>query len=98
MHHEHALDIIERYGKHVVVEKPTFMRPSQLDAALAAAERAGVKVFPVFQNRYNKAVARVRAALQNWRARGNPLGFCAAALVPPAALLRHGPVARHIFA
>ena len=65
MHHEHALDIIERYGKHVVVEKPTFMRPSQLDAALAAAKRAGVKVFPVFQNRYNKAVARVRAALQN---------------------------------
>jgi UDP-N-acetyl-2-amino-2-deoxyglucuronate dehydrogenase len=65
MHHEHALDMIERYGKHVVVEKPTFMRPSQLDAALAAADLAGVRIFPVFQNRYNKAVARVRSALQN---------------------------------
>jgi len=65
MHHEHALDMIERYGKHVVVEKPTFMRPSQLDDALAAADRAGVRIFPVFQNRYNKAVTRVRAAIQS---------------------------------
>lgn len=65
MHHEHAIDMIKRYGKHVVVEKPTFMRPSQLDDALAAADSAGVRIFPVFQNRYNKAVSRVRAALQS---------------------------------
>lgn len=65
MHHEHALDVIERYGKHVVVEKPTFMRPSQLDSALAAAASADRRVFPVFQNRYNKAVGRVRTALQS---------------------------------
>lgn len=65
MHHEHALDMIERYRKYVVVEKPTFMRPSQLDEALAAAEKADVRVFPVFQNRYNKAVERVRAALRD---------------------------------
>src|SRR5437870_1025579 len=26
MHHEHALDIINRYGKSIIVEKPTFMR------------------------------------------------------------------------
>lgn len=65
MHHEHALDMIERYGKNVVVEKPTFMRPSQLDEALKAADAAGVRVFPVFQNRYNKAVDRVRTALRD---------------------------------
>jgi UDP-N-acetyl-2-amino-2-deoxyglucuronate dehydrogenase len=64
MHHEHALDIIKRYGKHVVVEKPTFMRPSHLDAAQMAAESAGVRIFPVFQNRYNRAVDRVRTALR----------------------------------
>ena len=63
MHHEHALHIIRRYNKHVVVEKPTFMRPSQLDSAQDAAQAAGVKIFPVFQNRYNKAVSRVRQAL-----------------------------------
>lgn len=64
MHHENALDIICRYGKHVVVEKPTFMRPSQLNSAQKAAENAGVRIFPVFQNRYNRAVDRVRTALQ----------------------------------
>ena len=64
MHHEHALDIIKRYGRHVVVEKPTFMRPSHLDAAQMAAESAGVRIFPVFQNRYNQAVDRVRMALR----------------------------------
>ena len=63
MHAEHALDMIERYAKNVIVEKPTFMRPEQLTQAYGAAERQGVAIFPVFQNRYNKAVGRVRAAL-----------------------------------
>ena len=63
MHFEHACEVIEGYGKHVIVEKPTFMRPEQLDKTLAAAKRAGVRVFPVFQNRYNKAVRRVKSAL-----------------------------------
>lgn len=63
MHFEHAMEIIERWGKHVIVEKPTFMRPDQVGRAYDAAERAGLKVFPVFQNRYNKAVVRVRQAL-----------------------------------
>ncbi|MDP6785625.1 MAG: Gfo/Idh/MocA family oxidoreductase [Rhodospirillales bacterium] len=64
MHSEHALDIIERYAKNVIVEKPTFMRPEQLITAYEAAERHGVAIFPVFQNRHNKAVGRVRRALQ----------------------------------
>ena len=64
MHHEHAIDIINRYGKHVVVEKPTFMCPSHLDAANKAAELAKVRIFAVFQNRYNQAVNRVRTALR----------------------------------
>ena len=64
MHEEHALDIIDRYRRHVIVEKPTFMRPSQLARAYARADAAGVRVFPVFQNRYNKAVVRVRRALE----------------------------------
>jgi len=63
MHAEHALEIMELYGKHVIVEKPTFMRPEQLAEAYAAAGRLGVHIFPVFQNRYNKAVRRVRRAL-----------------------------------
>lgn len=65
MHVEHALEMIESFGKHVIVEKPTFMKPSQLLAAAERAAAAGVQLFPVFQNRYNKAVVRVRRALRD---------------------------------
>ncbi|NQV82516.1 MAG: Gfo/Idh/MocA family oxidoreductase [Rhodospirillales bacterium] len=63
MHFEHAMAVMERYKKHIIVEKPTFMRPEQLIAAYATADKLGLRIFPVFQNRMNKAVRRVRAAL-----------------------------------
>jgi UDP-N-acetyl-2-amino-2-deoxyglucuronate dehydrogenase len=63
MHAEHAMDVMQRYGKNVIVEKPTFMRPEQLRAAYAMADRLGLNIFPVFQNRHNKAVRRVKQAL-----------------------------------
>ena len=65
MHAEHALDVIERYAKNVIVEKPTFMRPEQLIEAYGAARRHASPIFPVFQNRHNKAVGRVRRALRD---------------------------------
>lgn len=64
MHFEHATDVMTRYRKHVIMEKPTFMRPSQLRSAYATADRLGLRIFPVFQNRHNKAVKRVKAALE----------------------------------
>jgi predicted dehydrogenase len=63
MHSEHALEIMGTYRKNVIVEKPTFMRPSQLKEAYALADRLGLHIFPVFQNRYNHAVQRVSRAL-----------------------------------
>jgi predicted dehydrogenase len=63
MHFEHAMEMLERHRRHVIVEKPTFMRPEQGEAAFAVAARLGLHVFPVFQNRYNKAVRRVKKAL-----------------------------------
>lgn len=65
MHAEHATEMLTRYRKHVIVEKPTFMRPSQLTAAYEAADRLGLRVFPIFQNRYNRAVRRVRQGLES---------------------------------
>lgn len=59
MHYEHALDIINRYRKNIIVEKPTFMRPSQVTEVYAKAAAAGIQVFAVFQNRHNLAVTRV---------------------------------------
>ena len=65
MHCEHGLEMLSDYGKHVIMEKPTFMRPSQLSEAYRAADAAKLQIFPVFQNRHNKAVRRVKQALEN---------------------------------
>jgi UDP-N-acetyl-2-amino-2-deoxyglucuronate dehydrogenase len=63
MHYEHALDIISRYRKNIIVEKPTFMKPSQVKEVYAKAAQAGVQIFAVFQNRHNLAVQRVLQGL-----------------------------------
>lgn len=65
MHFEHATEIMKLYKKNVIVEKPTFMRPSQLIEAYKIADELGLHIFPVFQNRYNRAVRRVHQALHN---------------------------------
>ena len=48
MHFEHATDIITRYKKNIIVEKPAFMRPSQVKEIYTLAAEHGVHVFPVF--------------------------------------------------
>ena len=65
MHAEHSVEFIKSYGTHLIVEKPTFMRPEQLTTAYTAATDNNLYLFPVFQNRYNKAVERVKLALTN---------------------------------
>ncbi|MDA1090939.1 MAG: Gfo/Idh/MocA family oxidoreductase [Proteobacteria bacterium] len=64
MHAEHGMEMITEYGKHVIMEKPTFMRPSQLVRAYDEAGAASLQIFPVFQNRHNKAVRRVKQAIE----------------------------------
>ena len=48
-----------------MVEKPTFMSAAQVDNAYHCASKFQCKIFPVFQNRYNQAVQRVKQALIN---------------------------------
>ena len=64
MHLEHGLEMLGDYAKHVIMEKPTFMRPGDLTRAFAAADEADLEIFPVFQNRYNKAVRRIKQAIE----------------------------------
>lgn len=64
MHLEHALDVLDRYGKHLIVEKPLVLRSAHVDRLLQAAEAKGRRVFPVFQNRHNLAVQRVLRGLR----------------------------------
>lgn len=67
MHFEHATEIMTRYRKNVLVEKPTFMRPEQVVDAYRIAASFNLSIFPIFQNRYNKAVQFVRNALRDGR-------------------------------
>ncbi len=65
MHYEHTIEVIKNYNKNIIVEKPTFMRPSQVKHAYESANARKLKIFPVFQNRYNFAVRRVKQAIEN---------------------------------
>lgn len=60
MHSAHAMDVMCRYRKHVVVEKPLVLAWGDLAKMKSTASECGVKIFPVYQNRYNKAVQKVR--------------------------------------
>ena len=65
MHFEHGMEVMETYGKNLIMEKPTFMRPEHLIAAFDKAKKLNLQIFPVFQNRYNLAVQRVKQAIDN---------------------------------
>ena len=63
MHYEHAVDIIKRYRKNIIIEKPTFLKSEQVQEVYKLAKKNKIKLFPIFQNRYNKAVKRVKKSL-----------------------------------
>lgn len=65
MHFEHSMELIEKYNKNIVVEKPTFMQPNQVTKAFEAARSKKLNIFPIFQNRFNTAVQRVKTAMSN---------------------------------
>jgi predicted dehydrogenase len=65
-HLEPALAAI-RAGKHVVIEKPIEITPARADQILDAAEKAGVRVAPIFQGRFGDGARTVKAALDAGR-------------------------------
>ena len=65
MHFEHTIEILKVFKRNVVVEKPTFLKLSDFDEAYKVAKEQGLSLFPVFQNRHNKAVQRVAQALKS---------------------------------
>ncbi len=67
MHAEHTIDVVQRYGKHVVCEKPMALRLSDADQMIKACDAARVHLFIVKQNRYNKPVQKLRQALDAGR-------------------------------
>jgi UDP-N-acetyl-2-amino-2-deoxyglucuronate dehydrogenase len=65
MHYEHGMEMIAEYKKNIIVEKPTFMRIDELEQIYKKANSLNLKIFPVFQNRYNKAVSFIKKSLSN---------------------------------
>jgi len=65
MHAEHAIDIISKYKKHVVVEKPVSLTISGGLKLIETAKKNGVKLFAVHQNRFNKAVQKIKSAIDS---------------------------------
>jgi len=64
MHAEHAIDIIKKYRKHIVVEKPMALRIAAAEELIATAQNHDVKLFVVHQNRFNKAVQKVKDGIE----------------------------------
>jgi len=65
MHAEHAIDIITKYKKHVIIEKPLSLRLVDGIKLIDAAKANNVRVFVVHQNRFNKAIQKIRSGLDN---------------------------------
>lgn len=66
-HARHAIDIVKKYHKHMVVEKPMALLLDDADQMIRACDEAGVKLFVVKQNRYNLPVMKLREALEAGR-------------------------------
>jgi predicted dehydrogenase len=54
-------------GKHLVVEKPLEVTLERVDTLLSAAERAGVRVTAIFQNRFGPGAQAVKKAIEQGR-------------------------------
>jgi predicted dehydrogenase len=63
LHARIAIDAMNA-GKHVLVEKPMAMSLYEADAMIAAAEKNGVRLGVVHQNRFNKAIVKLRRAFE----------------------------------
>ena len=63
MHFEHALDMVNIYRKHVIIEKPVVMTLEQGKILGEFAKKNSVQVFPVHQYRFNRCVQRIRQAI-----------------------------------
>ena len=63
MHYEHSKDVIRRFKKNLIIEKPLTLKIKQAEEIFNLSKKNNVKIFPVFQNRYNLAVRRIKKSI-----------------------------------
>ena len=66
-HAKHTIDVLRKYSKHVVVEKPMALTIEDADAMIETAKNVNKKLFVVKQNRYNLPVTKLRQAIDDNR-------------------------------
>jgi len=67
LHAKHTIDIVNKYQKHIVVEKPMALKLEDADKMIRACDENGARLFVVKQNRYNLPVQKLRKALEEGR-------------------------------
>ncbi|MBN2788833.1 MAG: Gfo/Idh/MocA family oxidoreductase [Candidatus Delongbacteria bacterium] len=65
MHAEHTIDIVKKYKKHIVVEKPMALKLEDADEMIKVCDANSVRLFVVKQNRYNLPVQKLREAVES---------------------------------
>jgi len=66
-HGKIALEVVEDFEKHLIVEKPLALLISEAKRVIDAAKRRGVFLITVFQNRFNLPVMKLKEALDKGR-------------------------------
>jgi len=66
LHPEHVIQAAKA-GKHALSEKPAGIKVADVDRAIHACDKAGIKYFVVKQNRFNRTVQMLRKALDAGR-------------------------------
>lgn len=67
LHPEHTIDIVKKYKKNIIVEKPMALKLSDADEMIRVCDENGVRLFVVKQNRYNLPVQKLRQAVEAQR-------------------------------
>lgn len=67
LHAEHTIDIVSKYQKNVIVEKPMALKLDDADEMIRVCDENGTRLFVVKQNRYNLPVMKLREAVEEGR-------------------------------
>lgn len=70
LHHQQGIDIIKQFQKHLLIEKPMVLTTTDARHLKQIADQHHVKLFPIYQHRFNKAVDRVKQSIGNHKVLG----------------------------
>jgi UDP-N-acetyl-2-amino-2-deoxyglucuronate dehydrogenase len=65
LHSEHTMDIVKKYKKHIVCEKPMALSLEQADGMIETCAAHGCRLFIVKQYRYNPPVQKLKEAVDS---------------------------------